>query len=125
MILFSYEQTRHTHLQLPVEIELEICKITDFLTASDNHPTPESRSMMELRLFQRLVALSRNLEMDRMFELSVERLYWQANIRRWKAPYLTETAATLTELLSALTNQSNDIPSRLFAYLKLLKKTWV
>jgi DNA-binding GntR family transcriptional regulator len=125
MILFSYEQARYSHSQLPIELEQEIQVISELLSDSENNPSPESRSMMELHLFKQLVSSSRNLEMDRLFEQSVERLYWHTNIGRWKAPYLIETATLLTKLLSTLTSQPTNFPSQLIAYLQQMKKTWV
>ncbi|QGQ98293.1 GntR family transcriptional regulator [Paenibacillus psychroresistens] len=125
MILFSYEQARYSQQRFSLELELEIREISDSLAASDNQLVPENRSKMELRLFKLLISTNRNQEMDRLFEQSVERLDWLANIRRWKAPYQIETTDLLADLLFALSSFSVDLPTRLFAYLQQLKKTWI
>lgn len=125
MILFSYEHTRHSHSQWIATMESEIQEISKLVKAADSQATPESLSMIELQLFHQLVALCRNVEMDRLFEQSIERLYWQANIRRWKAPYLVETKTAFFKLLVSLTSDSDDFRPELLAYLQLLKQTWV
>jgi DNA-binding GntR family transcriptional regulator len=125
MILFAYEHSRHSELQWTAVMEFEINEIIKLVNAAEIQTTPENFSKMELRLFQQLVGLCRNLEMDRLFEQSIERLYWQANIRRWKAPYFLETKLVFTDLLAAITNYSDDFQPKLLAYLQLLKQTWV
>lgn len=127
MMLFSFEFNRQFNPQSLRELNPYIEEFTHTLSDKREQfvPEPVTLSLMELKLFQKLVSLSRNIELERLFEQSVERLYWLGNVRRWKPPYRIETEASLIPLLMALIDNSDEFRIRLLVYLQTLKKTWV
>ncbi|GAA3399611.1 GntR family transcriptional regulator [Paenibacillus hodogayensis] len=78
----------------------------------------------EFELLRHLIRLNRNAEMDHLFRITSERLYWPLNARRWSSPFYPETKAVLESLLRDLRAAKETFPQRLFAYVQLLKKTW-
>ncbi len=126
-MLFTIEFTRQFNPQSLRVLNPYIEEFTYTLSGriEQNVPKPEVLGRMELQLFRQLVSLSRNIELERLFEQSVERLYWLENVRRWKTPYRTETEANFIPMLTALIDNSDEFRIRSFVYLQTLKKTWV
>ncbi len=125
LMLFSFEFTRQFNPQSLYNLNANIEEVTYTLSHKSEHVSPDVLSRMELQLFRQLVSLSRNIELERLFEQSVERLYWLDNVRRWKSPYRIETEACFIPILTALIDNSDEFRFRSLIYLQTLKKTWV
>jgi DNA-binding GntR family transcriptional regulator len=120
LILFTYEQNKTTR-------QADMAAIADgFLSrfSTSDPESPDSLSRHEGEMWMQWITLSHNEELSRLLHATMNKLRWHGNVRRWKTPYRTETERSLGSLLATVASSEHASPC-MFAYLHLLKKTWI
>lgn len=119
LLLFAYEQNKRLK-------SAEIADITDrFMIAATGNDAPDELAVLEREMWLQIVSLGQNKELIRLFHTTIGKSRWESNFRRWKTPYKTETEQCLQRLLYAMVHPNGSEEPGFFAYLFVLKKTWL
>lgn len=89
---------------------------------------PERASALaafDYELFRTLISLASNEEMDGTFRTAASRLFWNRNSERWKSLHARETSERLERLLATLEQSAEAFRDALFAYMNILKRSWL
>ena len=122
MLLFAVEQSRR--LRLAPLAEAAKAGRERLARLGDDDP-PERFAEAERIAFTAIAAAVRNAELDAALALQLRRLDWDRSaLRRWRAPYLRQTRATLDGLLEAAARLAPDAGQRVLDYFHDLKRHW-